>query len=705
MTTDSNEKPSGPIELSAGIVESSSKATTRTVEGNHANHLALTTSTQLALQVSGTWTGHGESPYSVVKTTTATVGAETVSESKHNTLTCNPTLYWDDYGSADPNNAATGRATGLTIYGAAINGKTTAPEVTNWTAFSWTLPTNQGPTGSQPADMDLLISNNISGTTYNTAYDGNYRFDQRNNGKLLEFKHALSKITVILTANNGFPGGSGNEAFEDDPQVTLTSNEAGQSTNAEWAYRTSNINVTNGAVSSQQDLSAINMYQATANGHTVSFEALVMPGSQFGSNDNDIIARINADGNIYYVTAANIRDKIAGASKVTEAGKNYIINITVDKTGISNVSATVANWTDVTAENDAPKVIVDASYGTVPNSVATLPFYLVSHRDEFSFYLRKSDETKYGTSQVISTDTYYKEIRRIKYNTTSSKWVMQKYDNGTSEWNDSPLYWPDHQTHYQFRGVWPATGTSTGVVDAVANQPRVKDNNSNQIINVYNTQYEEYSFPSDLMIARPEIYNNSGVIDNTITCNNIDHDHVSLYDTGICATQGNVNLNFRYMMAKVEVNLSTSNTTDQVRLENAVVEITNIHNNGEVNLNTREVTTTGDASSYTLTAVEGYPNRRLNAIVPQTLTMGAARATSNMQFRITITNADSSTDIYYADIQPIPVSVGGNASTTVDKWESGNYYKYNLDITKTNVQVTASLTNWNTVEADHSIWF
>ena len=487
MTTDSNEKPSGPIELSAGIVESSSKATTRTVDGNHANHLALTTSTQLALQVSGTWTGHGTG--TVVQTTIATVGAETASESKHNALTCDPTLYWDDYGTADANNT-TGRTTGLTIYGAAINGKMIAPTVSDWTAFSWTLPTNQGSTGSQPADMDLLISNNVSGTTYNTAYDGNYRFDRRNNGKLLEFKHALSKITVILTANKGFPGGSGNEAFENDPQVTLTSNEAGQSTNAEWAYRTGTVDITDGNITSLVNPSAITMYQATTNGHTVSFEALVMPGSQFGSNDDAIIARINADGNIYYVTAANIRDKIAGASKVTEAGKNYIINVTVDKTGISNVSATVANWTDVTADNDAPKVIVDASYGTVPNSVATSAFYSESHRDEFSFYLRKSDETKYGTSQVISTDTYYKEIRRIKYNTTSSKWVMQEYD---MEWKDSPLYWPDHQTHYQFRGVWPATGTSEGVVDAVANQPRVKDNNGNQIINVSNAQYVEYS--------------------------------------------------------------------------------------------------------------------------------------------------------------------------------------------------------------------
>ena len=203
ITTDSNEKPSGPIVLSAGIVEGSSKATTRTAP----TYQALTTSTQLALQVSGTWTGHGTG--TVVQTTIATVGAETASESKHNALTCDPTLYWDDYGSADPNNAETGRATGLTIYGAAINGKTTTADAgvndllvanADWTALSWTLPTDQRSSGSQPADKDLLISNNVKAS----PGEGTYKFTEKTSGKLLKFTHALSKITVVMTANAGF---------------------------------------------------------------------------------------------------------------------------------------------------------------------------------------------------------------------------------------------------------------------------------------------------------------------------------------------------------------------------------------------------------------------------------------------------------------------------------------------------------------------
>ena len=218
----------GPIELSAGIVESPSKATTRTFEEDHQ---ALTQNTQLALQISGTWTGHD--PVNVVHTTTATVGSETSSGSRINSLTCSPIIYWEDYGSADVANAETGRAAGLTIYGAAVNGKTTAPTVSNYSALSWTLPADQTVSGSYPADKDLLISNNVKGV-------GNtYLFADRASGKLLEFTHALSKITVNLKAGNGFGGTFGNAT----PEVKLTGDEGDVTTHA-WAYTTGTVTMT-----------------------------------------------------------------------------------------------------------------------------------------------------------------------------------------------------------------------------------------------------------------------------------------------------------------------------------------------------------------------------------------------------------------------------------------------------------------------------
>ena len=113
------------IVLSAGIGEGGSNVLTRAAGGyddidatNHGKHLAFTTGTLAALRIDGTWTGHGDG--SVSQTTTATIGDETATGSKHNSLTMSPQLYWDDYGTADPANKETGRTTGLTIYGAAV---------------------------------------------------------------------------------------------------------------------------------------------------------------------------------------------------------------------------------------------------------------------------------------------------------------------------------------------------------------------------------------------------------------------------------------------------------------------------------------------------------------------------------------------------------------------------------------------------------
>ena len=697
ITTDSNEDPSGPIKLSAGIVEGNTKATTRSgAEDNHANHQALTSDTKLALRVSGTWTEHGESPYAVVKTTTATVGAETSSGSKHNSLTCSPPLYWDDYGSADPANATTGRTEGLTIYGAAINGKTIAPSVSDWTALSWTLPANQTASESTPADKDLLISNNIKAGTG----DGTYKFDSRTSGKLLEFTHALSKITVNLNANNGFTDG----VFASDPEVKLTSNNASTSY-AEWAYTTGTINITTGAVSSQANPAVITMWQAVSapDGYDITKEALVMPGSQF-SADDAIIARINADGNIYYVTAEKIRTAISAShasegAYSTEAGKNYIINVTVNKTDIV-VTATVANWTNISADEVAPVINVSGDLGGSA---------VISADKTFSFYRSSFPNINLGYSydESLKENNYYKEESVLGYTHSTTTWTMSPV-----------LYWPNHNTHYQFRAVWPRTvTTTTGDEDKprVVREVPVGQTSEYQLIKVHNEAYTPDHFPSDLMIARPDVPNGYQNCGN----NEVGHQKVNLYTNGICAREGTINLKFKYMMAQVEVILTTTDTDyDKVKLDGAIVELVNVHKTGSVKLGDMEVITTGTSplsnpvldtfGDYTLD-YNSTSTHYHSAIVPQPLRFTEPLADGNLKFRIKIMNAagDAVDDIYYADIKPISVKVtsSSDAAAPVTNWESGKHYVYTLHLSKTEIKVTATLANWTEVTASQTVWF
>lgn len=649
----------GPIDLQAGIVEGGAAVTKAGAEDHHAKHLNLTSGTKLTLQVSGTWTGH--SPSAVELPTTATVGAATGADNKHNALTCSPVRYWDDFGTADPDNAATGRTEGLTIYGVAINGKTTAPSVSSWTALEWSLVANQNTSGGTPADKDLLISNNVQAGTG----DGTYLFTARASGKLLEFTHALSKITVNLHAGDGFGG-----AFASNPIVLLINN---------WAYTTGTVNVTTGAWSSQDGATVFTMCPAasvTENYH-VTKEALVIPGSAFASDDTDII-RINADGNVYYVTAEKIRTAINSSTHgtdgayTTEAGKNYIINVIVNKTRI-DVTATVTDWTDVTAAEVQPVINVAANWGDASGTAMT--------KDEFSLYLRTAD-TEYGTE----VGDYYREERRVKYE--SSTWVMKTMPS--SEWETTPLYWPNHNTHYQFRGIWPCTGTGTGTVT----YPRIEKVGDNQVIKVENVAYTADSFPSDLQIARPNV-----ATDATCTNSESGHTTTNLYSGGICATEGSINLEFSYMMSQVQVNLSTTDGDDQVRLTGAVVEIINGYTAGNVDVDSRTVETTGSTGSYTLHTLSGVGNedKRLDAIVPQSL--------EGVRFKITITNADSTTDVYYADVAPIKKTGSSDPVAPNGAWESGYHYIYNLKLSKTQVNVSATLANWTTVNADENVWF
>lgn len=739
------DHPNGAIELSAGIVEGGSALVTRAgAEDNHTTpgHLTLKGGTQLALQVSGTWTGH--TPSSVVQTTTATVGSETSPGSKHNNLSCSPVLYWDDYGTADPGNAATGRAEGLTIYGVAIDGyksgndfvlPSSLTSITNWEALSWTLNANQTSGENIPAKNDLLISNNVKAGTG----DGTYKFTERESGKLLEFRHALSKITVNLKAGTDFPDDPSSEdpevhKFEGTPEVKLTSNEANASTNTEWACLTGTVNITTGNITSQSGNAVVTMFNSatTTAGWTKTYEALVMPGSEFTS-DNAIIARINADGNIYYVSAEKIRDAIntavlkTGDQYLTLSGKNYVLNITVNKTQI-NVSATVLDWVEVEAAEVAPKININVNYGVPGTGVRV---------NTFSFYRSLSLNDGYSEGDGYKINGYYRRAAELTREPSTNTWTM-----------NPQRYWSNHNQHFQFRLVWPNTTTAKkeGNNENVDPdrpgeyvqkwRPHVEDKTygttNYQVIEIWNDPFQDvdpnktdissvegniyHPYPSNLAIARPEFddENTPTVIENELNpkCQSTEHTQKYLYSDGICATEGAINLKFRFVMSQVEVQLTTTSTSSSaVRLDEAKVELVNAYTHGYVMLGDRTVKPDGDKTTDELDfwkkETVGDTDTRFfrSAIVPQELTFSEAQASGNLKFKITITNGDGTKDVYYADVEPILKSDASGKVALNGKWESGVRYVYHLNVSKTLIKATATLANWQTVEASQDIWF
>jgi hypothetical protein len=404
------------------------------------------------------------------------------------------------------------------------------------------------------------------------------------------------------------------------------------------------------------------------------------------------------------VTAEKIRTAISAShasegAYSTEAGKNYIINVTVNKTDIV-VTATVANWTNISADEVAPVINVSGDLGGSA---------VISADKTFSFYRSSFPNINLGYSndESLKENNYYKEESVLGYTHSTTTWTMSPV-----------LYWPNHNTHYQFRAVWPRTvTTTTGDEDKprVVREAPVGQTSEYQLIKVHNEAYTPDHFPSDLMIARPDVPNGYQNCGN----NEVGHQKVNLYTNGICAREGTINLKFKYMMAQVEVILTTTDTDyDKVKLDGAIVELVNVHKTGSVKLGDMEVITTGTSplsnpvldtfGDYTLD-YNSTSTHYHSAIVPQPLRFTEPLADGNLKFRIKIMNAagDAVDDIYYADIKPISVKVtsSSDAAAPVTNWESGKHYVYTLHLSKTERKVTATLANWTEVTASQTVWF
>lgn len=707
------------IVLRAGISEGGAGVMTRAVgsESHHTTpgHKLFTKDTKAALRIDGDWwkSADATSGELISKPTTATIGDKSANEGNgllHNSLSMSPQLYWDDYGTADPNNTADGkgRKKGLTIFGAAVNGETTAPIVSNWKELSWNVgsPTNnivdQSGTNGWKA-VDLLTSNNIQEVNNDVPYstDGTYKFDDRTSGKLLEFTHAMSKITVNLTAGEGFtvPTNGSETTFKESVSVALLSfNYMGK---VDIEGKISTATKADGNVPTENETAVTanikaKLMQGGKDAHTAKFEALVFPGNQFTANiandtyntptSNDEILMINADGNIYMVTAAQLVKAIANGATgfqtgTLEQGKNYVLNITVNKTDI-DVTATIKDWEYVAAANEAPVINIAEAYGHIGNDF----------EKNFDLYRCTTVDGSYISG---ITEGNHRVVTYVAAAGTDPV-VPAHYDLNT------PMYWPNHSTHYFFRGIWPLVGDNnqTNINETYTPVGKITDKSSATSIAVENVAYKTGSFPSDLMIGIPR--KNNGEHDET--CKVASHDKSSGAN-GICATEGKIRMNFQYAMSQVIVNLTTSEGDSKVIFDaNTKVEIIGGYTQGEIKLSDESSDFTGKTvTDYTMHREGSSDIQYHDAIIPQSLQDGSGKAT--LKFRITVKSGDTY-DKYETvlGIKDIKVTED-NVQKNITAWEPGKKYTYTLNITKSGVKVEATLKNWITVSASEDVWF
>ena len=661
-------------------------------------HYAMQENTAINLYVEGKWTNAYGTTTDITKTPIYKAG-----DPKGNFI--NPvqydatynstksTLYWDDFGTADPANTVN-RAKGLGILAVAVDGKVLKTADINWESFTlaWNVATSSTvqPSGSSQKFLleDLLVANNLyaaidaeSATTPQKRYTFNEQktLDTNPAEARLEFQHVLSKITFNITAGEGFEGLGGAQAFGTTPTVTLARNRTNEAENP-WCFTNGSINIKTAEATNDGTKSVVKLSDMNTDLSNVNEAAIIYPGSELGAADTDIVAKIVVDGaNVYYVTAKEIRAAIKGTTGhagdyTTKPGYNYIFNITLNKTDII-VTATVSKWIDVNADEAFPKIVVSANVGDKGNTEQTL--------SEFRFYRNEGVNVPlFGSSDPVPTAPTTKNVKYTALADAQNPVADDKADGATA-WKfwtiagtptETSLYWPNHTTHYFFRGVYPS---ATNVTDG---------GGTSSYIAVNNAKYEAATFPSNLMIGAPEIADGTN-------CDNPDHTAVDMSKYGICARTGAINLNFRYMMSQVEVDLKTTTGDDKVNVAaNTVVEIIGCYNAGNIFLGTREVKQTTKAD-YTLANVTGTGNelKRRSAIVPQPL--------EGLKFKVTVTNDNGTEDVYYSTIKDIRVE-----NETITEWKSGYHYKYTLTLKKTGISVTATITDWIPASGSDNVW-
>lgn len=672
--------------------------------------------------------------------TTATASAQ-VSEgtADYSTVTFNQGTemrYWDD---------AHGRKSQLSVYAVAVPDKTgilaadalQAPSTSggsNWgtsldtnNTIAWTVSADQSTPGTV-SNQDLCYSNNIQTGGKNGVYrysftapigyptfpgvanidklqDGMMKFAENGtSGKFdrghMIFRHALTRITVKLTAGDGFTQADAPFKFTfADGNVYI--NNVPTSGTFDIASGTWKDGATKSTIKKMEVTK-----QATKADKSYTLVANLLPGYEIKNGDATNIIQFELDYNTYNITEAMLYSALIGksditqsdASKITmEQGLNYEIGITVKKQGIDNVTATIVDWATVTAEEQYPSnAYITLDLKTFDGTVCK----------GFDFY-RLNDP--YDTPQTAEPS-----VKHYKWYTgynTDGKATLTPVDaaGNTVNENDASFdhyktnwYYDSNKAFYHFRTVNEGTTITT---DA-ANGDYFSITSSNEETNdphwgapMHSSADITYAVSGDATVTPP-----TGGFASSI-------------HWAIGSTKNQIKITELHMLSKINVILKTTDTDDKVTLHDgttpAIVKLVRYFKDGKVELGRGLVTVTSDsrgsAEFKTPDTFFEEENKKthpyLFMAVPQLLS-GSGSAGDADFVGIEITTPDG--NVYkinrLSDIKATSVgSEAGRGQTNSDyitRWLPNHHYTYTFTLKKTKVTATATVTKWNEVTAD-----
>lgn len=637
--------------------------------------------------------------------------------------------YWDD---------AHGRNSQLSIFAVAVpnqptaseqltlKGGTTTPwftETTEDLKIDWTV-TNTGTIADHIDKEDLVYSNNIregssergvvkwdfttgsytkyTGENFNTTLvGGTMQFQLKDDSKQdgpgkfdtghLNFKHALSRVTLNIKADEGFD--SADYADGKVKEVHLNNVPYKGTFNVQdgtWTVTTT------GDVDLVKEAAPETNYNLKYTGQIVP-EYVIQKG-----NENVNMLQFTINNNVYYVTDEMVHTALDvtgnasllykdGENIVMKPGKNYVLNITVNKTKIEKITATLADWLPVTGSHTQ-----NNAYLTFTNFVEK-----GNHCDEFDLY-RIEDNT---TDPSIKDGAYISRNWFTGYTADGAKAALTKDPAGSNTWKTN-WYFESNIHFYHFR--------------TVNKDIKIKEDTETK------KDYFEIQTGTDYHWGAPMTKSGGKYPKYDLT-----KGYEDFISYAIGATESTIKLQEFHMMSQVDIVLTTTDGPDKVSLydesatpKGTTVKITKIFKNGKVEMGRGLVSMTGGRSDYDVKTPDQTSKDTYYKKKPVD---GTTAAVSNTYSSLVIPQSLVEADVYvgleiqtpdknmYYVVQKLSEIMAGVASPADDgynhkngdkitRWYPGHHYTYTLTLKKTGIdKITCSLADWKTITGSSDV--
>ena len=662
--------------------------------------------------------------------------------------------YWDD---------AFGRDTKLTVYAMAVpnksvddnviadnkldqdGGTTVAPDwytvPTENTKINWSVSTDQ--TTTPLSVQDLVYSNNIRSAEtvnkgcYRQTWDGSAWSKSMQLGRMiwqskdpgdasvtvgqfdkghLVFKHALSWLTIVLKEGSGF-----NNASATDFAWTKDNAAATQNITLKGFPTSGQLDLSNGAWSATTSSNITQLHDVTtipvAAQTTRQLEAYVLPGTVLDDNASNFI-EFEIDNAKYYVSGEQIAEAVKSyysatpaspyaSFTTTEAGKHYVINLTVSKKGIENFTAAILDWETVNSSDITPDNVYCSfnfeDRGTRLESTDAAKFNIYRAGKDAGAYIDDNTAANYdwktgytttsGTSQVANKATK-------SWASTTTSW--------TTDW-----YWPDNRTYYHFRAAGLGDNATSTDKDVTIN----KDATNGDYFNITSgtlteSNYRDYVWGAPFTHvdnAYKIKYDNDGTTGFALRENGT----TKQISKAIGATNSQINMLLFHMTSQITVNVSSVTGDGSVTLINGdnktKVEILNFLPDGKVLMGTGAVSASGtrvsegNSEMAYLSASTATTVSYAYGIVPQSLIYDTTG-----RIGLCITTPDGN-KYYVRDLSTCTATVSstnlaipysGSSPYIINAWYPHYKYTYNITLSKVGVtNITAAVLDWETVES------